>query len=163
VRANDVFVEHLGDSTFSELFKDDKRRELHEKNKALFYSRWGRRLKLLFIITKRTDCPDPLSRMMFSMARNQHIVYLWRLERPLDLQHINIRERFFPGIFGDTLFDMAVFFNNRKKQEKRYDMIFTDGQELHKRLSRMRTSVHLVDICNDVDRIERLAKEASRA
>ncbi len=161
VRANNVFVEHLGDATFSELFKDEHRRELHEKNKALFYSKWGKRMKLLFIITKRTD-GSLLSETLFSMARDQHIVYLWRAKRAFNFRHINIRERRFPYFFSEPLFDMAVYLNNRKKPEKRYSMIFTDDEHLQKELSRIRPDVYLADIHNDQDKITELVRQAAR-
>lgn len=161
VRANSVFVEHIGDSTFSDLFKDEKRRELHEKNKKLFYSKWGRRLKLLFIITKSTD-QALLSKLLFSMARKQHIVYLWRTEKGADLRHTNIRETLFTGILGCAPFRLAILLNNRKSPEKRYDMVFTDSEDLRRALSKTRPAVYLADIYRDPDRVEQMVREASR-
>jgi len=45
VKANGVFVEHLRDSTFSALYAEDKRRQLHEKNKDSFTRNGGKGLR----------------------------------------------------------------------------------------------------------------------
>ena len=124
VRANNVFVEHLGDSTFSDIFRDEKRRALHEANKQLFYSKWGRRLRLLFVLTAGVD-KKTASGLFFSLARRQHIINLWNAGEPLLLEHINIREHRLSSMsYISLLTDLSL--NMFKRKTKRYDMIFVN-------------------------------------
>jgi GT2 family glycosyltransferase len=162
VRANDVYVEHLRDSTFAAVFQDSKRRELHEKNKALFYSKWGKRLKVLVIITRDMD-KDRASKELFDMARDQHIVYIWRSTfSALKLNHINIRELFFPVFFTWRVMEFAVWFNYEKRPGKRYDVIFADDEMLAGKLAKIRPGVYHANPVNNSDKIEQILKEASR-
>lgn len=134
VRADDVIVEHLRDSTFSDIFHDEKRRILHEANKKLFYSKWGRRLKIAIIIVKPED-KKLISDIAFSLARRQHIVYLWNAATPLALEHINIRESLIMPAFYKMIILFKLFMNRLKKRSKRYDMVFSDDARLVKDLS----------------------------
>ncbi len=162
VRANGVFVEHVGDSTFSDMFRQTKRLELHEKNKKLFYSKWGRRLKVLFILTKDRN-EKSASDTLFSLARNQHIIYLWNSASPLNLRHINIREKAFPRFFRGIIFALALYMNKIKKTAKQYSAIFTDDAELQASLSGIMPAVHLIDMEKDASRIKELVGSISRA
>jgi GT2 family glycosyltransferase len=162
VRANRIYVEHLRDSTFSAIFQDSKRRELHEKNKALFYAKWGKRLKVLVIITKDTD-KARASGELFNMARDQHIVYIWRsIFRPFGLNHINIREILFPVFFTWAFMEFAVKLNYKKSPEKRYDIIFADDAALAEKLAKIRPGVYHADPLYNADKMEQVLKEASR-
>lgn len=163
VRANDVIVEHLRDSTFSSLFTDEKRRILHENNKKLFYSKWGKRLKLVFIITKDVS-EEHISGLLFSLARKQHIIHLWIFAKPpLLLQHINIRELNFPRLFGNLLFFLALYINKIKKRDKRYDIIFTDNPGLSLVLSGHGYPVYYVGIEKDKYKINEIANFEAKA
>ena len=126
VMAPGVYVEHLRDSTFSSIFDEKARMDLHEKNKELFFSKWGRRLKLAFFITGRPD-EEELSRLLMSLARRQHVIHVWtRPGAPISCEHINIRQKAFsPNLFNVAFF--GTFLLNRLKREgKRYDLIFSD-------------------------------------
>jgi GT2 family glycosyltransferase len=127
VRANDVFVEHVGDSTFSDILKDEKRRALHEANKQLFYSKWGKRLRLLFVLTRIPDRKAACD-LFFALARKQHIVYLWNAAKPLRLEHINIREHRLSGLSCISLL-ADLLLNVFKKKTKRYNKIFMDTRD----------------------------------
>lgn len=161
IMANDVLVEHIGDSTFSALFQKDARAALHDKNKMLFYSRWGRRLRLVFIITGESD-RNTLSGILFSLARRQHIIDLWNLTRPLSLSHINIREKAFPARFHTLIFSLNLFLNSLKRRSKRYDIIFIDSPRQNSVLSRAGRHTYRVDIGSDADRIYEIVDSASR-
>lgn len=152
VRANDVTVEHLKDSTFSACFEDEVRHQLHEKNKRLFYKKWGRRLKIVFIVTKASD-RDSLRRILLILARRQHIVYLWNLVEPIEIKHINIRERALPRIFSQIIFALNLFFNAKKKEAKHYNLVFIDDIRLSLKLSKNHPAVHFVDIDRDTDKV----------
>ena len=162
VRANNVIVEHFRDSTFSSIFTDEKRRELHEKNKELFYSKWGKRLNILFIVTKSTAKSAAFSDILFSLARRQHIVYLWRLDTPENFQHINIREKRISNLFYRLYVTAALFINGLKKSSKKYNLVFCDDEKLNFMILAARPGSHLVDMGKDKDRIMELADSVSR-
>lgn len=125
VRANNVIVEHLRDSTFSAVFESSKRMALHEANKKLFYSKWGRRLKLLFMVTKDTDHVRASS-LFLKLARKQHVIDVWNFTDPLRLDHTSIRERMLPSAISGMAVPVAFFMESTKKRSRRHDMIFPD-------------------------------------
>lgn len=151
VRANNVVVEHTGDTTFSAIYADEKRRALHEKNKSLFYSKWGRRLRVLFILTKDRGREAPAG-ILFSLARRQHIVYVWSARKAQDFGHINIRQEFFPPFFRAVSIGLALFLNRLKREPKRFNLIFSDDARFG----------HPVDMANDADRILKIADSLSK-
>lgn len=161
IRANDVMVEHLKDSTFSAVFKDDARRELHEKNKQLFYSKWGKRLRIVFIATKASN-RESLKEMLLILARRQHIVYLWNLAKPLGIKHINIRERAFPNVLSGVLLSLALSVNAAKKEAKRYNLVFVDDPRIGSKLSKSRLAVHDVSVDRDKDNICQIVDSAAK-
>ncbi|MBU0895533.1 MAG: glycosyltransferase family 2 protein [Candidatus Omnitrophica bacterium] len=161
VRANDVVVEHLKDTTFSAIFEDNERKTLHEKNKQLFYEKWGRRLKIVFIVTKGSN-RESLKRALLLLARRQHIVYLWNLTKPLGIKHTNIRERSVPGIFSSAIFALTLYFNAGKKAVKRYDLVFVDDPRLGSKLSKKHPAVHCVDVDRDADKISQIVDSTAK-
>lgn len=161
VRANDVAVEHIRDSTFSDVF-GSKRRKLHEANKALFYSRWGRRLRIVFITDGRTD-KETLSDILFWLARRQHIIYLWNMGPGALFEHINIREKAFPAILGWPAFIAALLYDKLKRASKRYDVVFTDDRRLGHLLSAVRRHVYAVDPEKDRAKICGITDSAAKA
>lgn len=162
VRANDVIVEHLKDSTFSAVFKDDVRRALHEKNKQLFYARWGKRLKIVFITTGRFD-REGLEDALLFMARRQHIVYVWNGSLPLGIEHINIREIRFPGFLAGIVCPVLLMLNRKKQEAKRYNLVFVDDKRLGAWLAKDAYPVHYVDSNKDTDRLAEIVDSAAGA
>jgi GT2 family glycosyltransferase len=145
VRANNVFVEHLGDATFTAVMRDEKRWSLHERNKRLFYSKWGRRLRVVFIVTR--DIPArSVSDLLFTAARKQHIVYLWSINGPFRLKHTSIMERTFPKPFQNLVFLAMLFLNRFKKKAKRYDIVFTDDKLLSAILPMTACKTYCIDM-----------------
>jgi GT2 family glycosyltransferase len=161
VRANNVFVEHLRDSTFSDIFKKDERLKLHYRNKMLFYSKWGRRLRLIFIIT-REDGRDTLRRILLAFVRKQHIVYLWNLTTPFSIPHINIREKKLPPFFYVFHSILALLFNRLKKQAKQYDAIFVDNEDLGKMLATINSRVYTLGADKDMKGITDIIDSMSK-
>lgn len=162
VRANDVVVEHLKDSTFSAVFEDKVRKALHEKNKQLFYKKWGRRLKIVFIVIKASD-RESLKRALLFLARRQHIVYLWNLAEPVGIRHTNIREKSVHRIFSSAIFALALYFNARKREAKRYNLVFVDDVRLSLKLSKNHPAVHFVDIDRNADKIFHIVDSTAKA
>lgn len=158
VRANDVFVRHLRDSTFSSIFKDDKRRELHEKNKRLFYSKWGRRLKIVLISARKKD--KRISDIATSLARRQHVVYLWS-RSPAKLEHINIREKTAPELLFKLSCAAALALNGTKKDSKRYDLVFFDDKSTGDWIRAFRPDASFINMEKDPSEIDRLVNSAA--
>lgn len=157
-----VHVEHLRDTTFSALFKEDVRRSLHEKNKELFYAKWGRRLKVVVIVS-RDGASEDLARILFSLARRQHIVSVWNLASPLRAGHINIRETHFPRILPAGAFSLLFGLNRRKRREKRYDAVFVDTDKFNLFASRIGFPLYRFDAAKDRARIEAIADSLARS
>ncbi|MFA4981151.1 MAG: glycosyltransferase [Candidatus Omnitrophota bacterium] len=159
VRANDVFVEHLGDSTFCALFDDAKRRALHERNKRYFYSKWGRRLNIVFILARRNNNKS-VEDILLALARRQHIIYLWNLTGlRLAIKHINIREKVVPPIIFKLLRFISIRLNGLKRESKRYDLIFVnDGPSALDDTA----NVYHVDAGRDAGRIMEIADKAAK-
>jgi len=149
VRAQGVFVEHLKDSTFTTIFEEEKRRKLHLKNKLTFYAKWGRRLRLLFIVSGNREKADVLRGIFFSLARHQHVIYLWNLTEPFGCRHINIREKRFPSFTPAAVFLLELLFNGLKKRSKKYDAIFVEKESARRLLSLFNDRVFRMDASGD--------------
>jgi len=161
VRANGVYVEHLRDSTFTEVFKEEKRLAMHEKNKNLFYSKWGRRLKVAFLFTRKHRRQD-LSDILFHAARRQHIVFVWNASMPVSLAHTNIREVALPGIIGKTCFAAGLVADSLKRAGKKFDIIFSDDRGMTKFLSGARSGVIYADPGKEAEKIGNIIDAAAK-
>jgi len=161
VRANGVYVKHLGDSTFSRIYEEPKRRALHERNKALFYSKWGHRLRLVFAVTKLDAAA--LADIFLRLARRQHIVYVWGVRLPdAGPAHINVRGAHLPGLLRGSFFTLALFLNRMKSPPKRYDIVFTDDERIKNALSKTGYDIHYID-AGAGEKIDNIVDKASRA
>lgn len=128
VRDNNVFVEHERDSTFKSIFTDHKRHELHSANKELFYSKWGKRLNIFFIVKKRPDV-GRIKDLFLELARRQHKIYVWSFARMPFFGHVNIRMfRFARALF--PFYGIILALNSTKKREKRFDLVFKIESEI---------------------------------
>lgn len=121
--ANGVLVEHVRNSTFSSVLNDRKITELQEKNRKYLESKWGRRLRLVFIADGSAGLPE-VADLLFSVARRRHYIYIWNTGSALDLLHTNMTEKKFPGIFSAVLFRVMLAINGLKSANKRYDGVF---------------------------------------
>ncbi|MBU0605711.1 MAG: hypothetical protein KKH77_05435, partial [Candidatus Omnitrophica bacterium] len=126
-----------------------------------FYKKWGRRLKIVFIVTKDSN-RESLKRVLLLLARRQNIVYLWNLTKPLGIKHTNIRERSVPGIFSSAIFALNLFLNTRKKAAKRYDLVFVDDPRLGSKLSKNHPAVHCVDVDRDAENISHIVDSTAK-
>lgn len=131
VMANNVVVEHIRESTFLTIFSQKRISEFQKKNKQLLAKKWGRRLRLVFIISHVADV-DKISALLFTLARRQHKINVWNLSKPLGLEHTSIMERLFPSFCPPFIFSLMLYFNRHKKKPKRYDLIFSDDKKFEK-------------------------------
>lgn len=123
VMANHVIVEHVRNSTFSSVLNDGKIAELQEKNRKYLESKWGRRLRLVFITGGDIDIPKAVG-LFFASARRGHYVYIWNKGKVLGLAHTNMVEKKLPGIFSRPVSLMMLAINKMKDPKKRYDRVF---------------------------------------
>ncbi|MCK4463565.1 MAG: glycosyltransferase [Candidatus Omnitrophica bacterium] len=142
LRALDTYVYHHRNITFFEVLKGRKWNELHEKNKCIYYKKWGRPLKISLLLNKTyikdKDYYNKIISTMFYLARKQHRIYIWSPDLRIrkSFQHTNIVfKSYTPGLLN-TLFSTDLYFNTRKKPEKKYDAVFVYDRKLGKRLSK---------------------------
>ncbi len=137
VLALDTYVYHHRNVTFFEVLKGKKWNELHEKNKLIFYGKWGRPLRIAMILDKYT-CKDDsaLKRVIetaFYLARKQNHIDIWS---PRDIRsefcHTNLDIRSCNAISmgASAFFNLCA--NARKKEGKRYSGAFSFDRRLGK-------------------------------
>ncbi len=128
--AIDTYVYHHRNVTFFEVLKGKKWNELHEKNKHIYYRRWGRPLKIAVILDKPScENKESLNRIrqtIFYLARRQHHIVLWAPPSAKnEFQHTNIKFKSYIQPFLQFLPVLELYANCRKKAEKRYSAIFS--------------------------------------
>ena len=149
VRAKAAYVYHHRNISYS----NAERNKLMEKNKGLFYKRWGRPLRILFVFNKKVDDPNHIEELIYSLLRNQHHLYIWLKDKEmLEVSHTNA-ELLYPGVlFFRPLIFLAALNNAMRNINKRYDVIFTNDDLLIRMLSFFKIdkkiSTNLVDFDN---------------
>lgn len=130
VLALDTYVYHHRNVTFFEVLKGKRWNELHEKNKLIYYKKWGRPLKLALILNKEScanaDSLNAISDTVYYLARKQHRIDIWSPCNVSDkFQHTNVTFKG-PGAFftGPAAF-FALYSNSRKASLKRYSAVFS--------------------------------------
>jgi len=175
----DTFVYHHRNVTFFEILKGPKWNELHEKNKHIYYHKWGRPLKVFIRIPgdvlKNEGQRERIEEMVYYLARKQHRVYLWCSDSRLknSIFHTNIVVRAFPCCSSDVLAEMDLFFNARKKEAKRYNAVFVGDERMAASFSKRYQALRVfgwkagdpVDtfIKHTVDRLKEKTKENENA
>lgn len=162
VMANDVVVEHLGNSTFLTFFSKDKVTELQLKNKRLFASKWGRKLRILFILSGDSD-RSAASRVLLALARRQHKIHIWNRGQAIGLAHTNIREKRFVLPLSRYVFSWMLRVNGTKSQSKRYDVVFCDSPKICPAVSSGSRNVFCMDPASDYDKIISVVGSISKA
>ena len=130
VKALNVYVHHERNVTALDVLRNDKWNELHEKNKLIYYKKWGRPLKIDIILDNKNACknPDTLTQIrnaIFYLARQQHRVNVWTAVRLEDkFQHTNVRLKRCNPVFLNLFTFFDLYLNQKKKPEKRYNAVF---------------------------------------
>lgn len=142
LRALDTYVYHHRNVTFFEILKGPGWNELHEKNKLIYYKKWGKPLKISIILDsekiKDKDGLKDIASTSFYLARKQHRLYIWgadKASRSL-FSHTNIITRNYPLYLSNPLMLLDLYLNIRKKKDKRYDAVFVYDKNLCKRLKK---------------------------
>jgi hypothetical protein len=130
VLALDTYVYHHRNVTFFEVLKGRKWNELHEKNKHIYYKRWGRPLRIFMLLDKDTCVDsaalDRVKETVYYLARKQHHIDVWS---PCDIQrellHTNVDVKRYGPFLTRILALLDLYANNGKKKEKRYSGVFS--------------------------------------
>jgi GT2 family glycosyltransferase len=130
LKALNTYVYHERNATFFEVLKGNRWNELHEKNKRIYYKKWGRPLKVAVLMTdslyRDTRSLDAIEETVVSMARKQHHIDIWTPCSVRDrFRHTNVRVRSAPGALFRIRAMIELVMNRRKRCEKRYDAIFS--------------------------------------
>jgi hypothetical protein len=140
LRALDTYVYHHRNATFFEVLKGEKWNELHEKNKLIYYNRWGRPLKVSIVLDGKScrekEFLNRIEDTVFYLARKQHHIDLWSPRRFTGMfQHTNVRIRTYPAMLLQHAAFFDFFMNTKKKPEKRPNAIFSCSLKLGRLLS----------------------------
>jgi GT2 family glycosyltransferase len=131
--AKAAYVFHHSHRTF-EIFERNKVNGLFEKNKELFYSKWGKLLRIACIVFEK-DINLERTDKILKLARDGHMIYLF-LRRSaslnVNIEHGNIREYRYPDIFFNFLALIKIL--QRQKTKKKFDKVLIDNPEFARRL-----------------------------
>ncbi|MGB2706244.1 MAG: glycosyltransferase family 2 protein [Candidatus Omnitrophota bacterium] len=134
LKALDTYVYHHRNVTFFEVLKGEKWNELHEKNKLIYYKRWGKPLKIVIILDKKAcrdrAALDRIEETAFYLARKQHHIDIWS---PRNLhgkfRHTNIKLKVYNDLLLKVLVPFDLYINRNKKPCKRYNAVFKNTQD----------------------------------
>ena len=116
--------------TFFEVLKGKSWNELHEKNKLIYYKKWGRPLKIA-IILDGSSCnnEDKLAGIIdtvFYLARKQHHIDIWSPCKVGNrFRHTNINFKSYNILLMRPLVSLNLYMNKTKKLEKQYNATFS--------------------------------------
>lgn len=131
VLAKGAYVYHYRNGTHESVLKKEGMNSLLGKHKELFYKRWGRPLRLVFIFTKKIADGKAVEDMLFSLARQQHRLYIWVANKDIpQIEHTNVEVRILSKALFCIFAGVNVFNNLWRNKSKRYDVIFTDDRWL---------------------------------
>lgn len=138
LRALDTYVYHHRNVTFFEVLKGPKWNELHEKNKHIYYKKWGRPLKIVIILNSK-DCKsenvlDGIEDAIFYLARKQHHVDLWSPRKLGNrFQHTNIKLKVYHPLLLKLALFLDLYINKKRRRDKKYDMVFNYNLKMENR------------------------------
>lgn len=136
VRANNVNVIHHKEKSFSVMFDKEAWNKLFERNKSIFYKRWGKPLRFLLTLDLKTEMNrNELENMLRRLLKRQHKVFLIARGRMgFKINHSNFRVAVFPGVLFEIIAKADILNNLRKKIDKRYDVILTNSKTFFKKI-----------------------------
>ncbi len=148
VRSLDTYVYHHRNATFFEVLKGKKWNEVHERNKHLYYRKWGRPLKIVMVLDGEScgnaDAVRRAKETVFYLARKQHHLKIWAPSALKDqFQHTNVIVISPPGFLKRLSVLLDLRLNSGKKAGKRYDGVFIFEKKFGNFLTRNRSLKNL--------------------
>ncbi len=125
VRAQGAFVGHYGNATFREKLRDGEFHRLFERNRKIFYRKWGRPLRILFLLDRVPGgSGERLNPLFLQLARDQNRIFVFSREKISCPRHTNIFFRHFPGVWFRPAVRFFLWDNARRNPDKHYALIF---------------------------------------
>ncbi|MDP1853678.1 MAG: glycosyltransferase family 2 protein [Candidatus Omnitrophota bacterium] len=162
IRSKAAYVYHYRNKTHKGAFEQSLWDNLIKKNNELFYQRWGKPLRIVFIFSGKTCDKKKIEDMLFSLARQQHHIYIWAINKYMPhIAHTNVEVSFIPR-FLFYLFVLASLINNFYRNiDKRYNALFMGDSYFLNLFSvfgiTRKTHIFLTDF-NDATVCERIQK-----
>ncbi len=142
VSAKGACVQHHGHKTF-EYFGKDRVNDLFDKNKELFFKKWGRILQIAYVFLKKSIGPQEAGDIL-KLARQGHTVYLFlknSTEIKANINHGSVRQYKSPDIFFHIYVGGKILIRNLGK--KRFNKIIIDSSKFAKLLHFLNRNLHL--------------------
>jgi GT2 family glycosyltransferase len=130
--AKAAYVYHYSHKSFN-FFKKDNVNELFEKNKNIFYSKWGKILRIACVVFEK-EINDKFTKEILKLANEGHMIYLfqkWRSKIKMDFKQIYIRRFRYP----DILFSYFVFIKILHRRKKKFTNVLTDNSKFASKLA----------------------------
>ena len=127
-----AYVFHHAKSTFN-LFKKGKVNELFERNKNIFYKKWGKILRVACVIFEQ-DIDNKWIDELLRLARQGHLVHLIlkkSANMPAGTKKVYMRKFRYP----DILFGCWAAFKIIHRRRKKFDSLLTDNPKFAARAS----------------------------
>ena len=128
--ALDTYVYHHRNVTFFQVLRGQRWNQLHEKNKKIYYKKWGKPLKFVFIIeenqVRNEKTLSSFLNTVYATARNQHRIHVLSssLQLKEKIKHTNILFHFCPQFILNIYSGIKLLLNGMKKKDKRYSACF---------------------------------------
>ena len=129
VRARAAFVYHIRNATMNKMVGEEATRNLNEKNSEIFYKRWGRPLKIVFVIKNSPAAKGMLQKVCLDQNK---VVAIVKRPSGIGYEHTNMKILSFkPFLFNLKTFVYIAAIRSKKSQ-KAVDLIFTDDEKFYK-------------------------------
>ena len=114
---------------------------MHEKNKRLYYNKWGKPIKIVIILDAASSQDRGLLEVVkdtiYYLARRQHHINIWSpcdIKKEFSHTNVNLKSSnpflFWPMVSSD------LYMNRRKRDGKRYNAVFSFDSKLGNALRR---------------------------
>lgn len=164
VRAKASYVYHKESQSFSRI---DKKNEIFLENENKFVSKWGRQLRVSYVIPTPVTPPETakVSSNINKIAKMGHQVWIFtvRKNKPkLNLiDHENIRFFCYPAIFFTKV---ALYKIQKRKKKKKLHIVLTNNERSYKKFDSCKNTLNAgIFKDNDFAFIERKLEEISHS
>ena len=137
VRAKAAYVYHHRNITHRNAFKQKYLDDLLRRNRKIFYRRWGRPLRIVFVFSQPIKDKEKIQDLLFKLARGQHHLYIWAKDKEMPkVSHTNTKLVSLGALFFRPLIFLSVLNNITRNISKRYDIILTSDILLYNLFSK---------------------------
>ncbi len=140
VCAKAAYVYHRERRSFIKFKKFDQD---FERNRRIFYTKWGRQQRILYVLTKHNpEYIEKVSREALRLAREGNIIWIFLKDKDRQRidKHSNIYVYSLPGFFFNLVGLWRIL-----KRKKKFDKIYVDDEGYGKRLMNFK-SIHRAEV-----------------